>query len=140
MLGFGVSSKSVIYDRLYTNIRPIREYIKRIKDKEAVLDFSTRMTKRQEMHRVVIRGLKVGNVDKTEFSRRFGVTLETVFEEEVRNLVAGGFLHEDAETISLTRKGQLFSNNVWETFYTDDDLRPPKTGEVQFGISELVLQ
>jgi hypothetical protein len=29
------------------------------------------------------------------------------------------------------------STNVYERFYAEEDLAPPKPGEVQFGISEL---
>lgn len=139
MIGFGVGSKSVIHDRLYTNITKIRDYIDCTGSGKPVLDFSTRLTKRQEMHRVVIRGLKVGTVSKPAFYDRFGVDLRTIFGKKVDELVATGLLQEDEDEISITRQGQIYSNNVYEAFYTEDDLREPRPGEVQFGISELIL-
>lgn len=53
MIGFGVSAKTVIHERAYTNISSIHEYIKRIARNESTMDFSTKMTKRQEMLRVI---------------------------------------------------------------------------------------
>ena len=138
LIGFGVSSKSVIYNRLHTNINPMREYIKRIEKGQSIMDFSTNMTKRQEMHRVMIRGLKMCEVSKPAFYDRFGVEMEMVFSKEINDLVERGYLINDTERIYLTRQGQVFSTNVYETFYTELDLRDPAEHEVQFGISELV--
>lgn len=91
------------------------------------------------MRRVMIRGLKVGNVSKADFRARFGVSMELVYGTTMKRLVADGYLVDGEEDIHLTRKGQLYSNAVWEQFYTEDDLRPPKEGEVNFGLSELIL-
>ena len=140
MIGFGVSAKSVIYSRAYTNIRSMTDYIKRIANEESVLDFATSMSKRQEMLRVMIRGLKVCEVSKVDFYDRFGVDMETIFANEVNDLVARGFLINEPDRVYLTREGQVFSSNVYEEFYTEDDLREPEEGEVQFGISDLVLR
>lgn len=140
MIGFGVSSKSVIYDRLYTNIKPIRQYIESIETGGPVLDFSTRMNREQEMRRFAIRCFKMCEVSKPEFAERFGVALRTVFGAQLDRLLEDGFIAEDETRFYLTRKGQVVSNNVYEAFYVDDDLRPPRSGEVQFGISQLIMQ
>jgi oxygen-independent coproporphyrinogen-3 oxidase len=139
MIGFGVSSKSAIREFMYTNIRNIREYIENIDAGRPVLDFSTYLTKEQEMRRVMIRGLKVGTVYKSDFKARFGVALSQVFGATIDPLADEGYLVERDDEIQLTRKGQLFSNAVWERFYAEEDLSPPKGDEVKFGISELVM-
>jgi oxygen-independent coproporphyrinogen-3 oxidase len=139
LIGFGVSSKNVIFDRLYTNIRDIREYLQRVEDGVPLMDFATRLTKPQEMRRVMIRGIKMCEVSKPAFEERFGVPMRAVFGREIDKLVARGLIKEDESAIRLTREGQVYSSNVFEQFYTEDDLRPPKENEVQFGISELML-
>ncbi len=138
LIGFGVGSKTVISPKAYTNIRSMREYITRLENDQSIMDFATTMTKRQEMNRFMIRGLKMCEVYKQEFSDRFGVEMMSVYGREVDDLVQQGLVTDHPETVRLTREGQVFSSNVYETFYTSDDLRPPKEGEVQFGISELV--
>lgn len=138
MIGFGVSSKSVIHDRLFTNVKPLTTYFELIEQRRIPLDFATYLTKQQEMRRVMIRGLKMCNVSKPDFLRRFGVPMESVFGPELARLIDEGHLVDDGTHVSLTRLGQLFSTNVYEVFYTDDDLAPASEGEVQFGISEFV--
>ncbi|MBV9427098.1 MAG: coproporphyrinogen III oxidase family protein [Bradyrhizobiaceae bacterium] len=139
LIGFGVSSKNVIHDRLYTNIRSITEYLRRIEAGKSLMDFATRLTKDQEMRRVMIRGIKMCEVSKPAFLERFGVPMETVFGQEIAGLVERGLVEDTDTSVRLTREGQVFSSNVFEAFYTDDDLRPPEHNEVQFGISELMM-
>jgi oxygen-independent coproporphyrinogen-3 oxidase len=139
LIGFGVSSKSVIKDHLYTNIRPLREYIDRVNNGVSLLDFATRMTKDQEMRRVMIRGLKMCMVSKPNFQTRFGIPMELVYGAEIEDLVQRGLIDNLPDCIRLTREGQVFSSNAWETFFTKEDLRAPTEEEVHFGLSELVL-
>jgi coproporphyrinogen III oxidase-like Fe-S oxidoreductase len=138
LIGFGVSSKTVIHDRLYTNIRSISDYVQRIEQGESIMDFGTRLSKEQEMRRVMIRGFKMCEVSKSGFLSRFGVSVETVFGREIEGLLESELIREEGDIISLTREGQVFSSNVWEEFFTKEDLRKPTEDEVEFGISELL--
>ena len=140
MIGFGVSSKSVVHNRLWTNIKPLHDYMNRAEAGQSVMDFGTHMGKAQEMRRVMIRGLKMCQVSKPDFEARFGIGMEKVFSDEIRQLVELGLLVDEPDRIVLTPKGRAYGTNVYETFYTEDDLRPPVRGEVQFGISTLVAQ
>ncbi|GLY30464.1 radical SAM family heme chaperone HemW [Kineosporia sp. NBRC 101731] len=138
MLGFGVSSKSVVHNRLYTNVKGLKQYHELIDQGRIPLDFATYLTKKQEMRRVVIRGLKMCEVSRTDFIDRFGVDIDSVFGTEMAECFDEGLLENIEDLIVLTRKGQLHSTNVYEKFYAEDDLTPPAPGEVRFGISELV--
>lgn len=138
MIGFGVSSKSVIYDRLYTNVKDLKSYHQYIDKNQIPLDFATTLSKEQEMRRVMIRGLKMCEVSRSDFLRRFGIDMDIVFGSQLARLYENGMLADDGDNITMTRKGQLFSTNVYEMFYAEDDLSPTDSGEVQFGISELV--
>jgi oxygen-independent coproporphyrinogen-3 oxidase len=138
MIGFGVSSKTVVHERLYTNVRPLNRYYELVSAGAIPLDFATRLTKQQEMRRVLIRGLKMCEVYKQEFLDRFGVAIRDVYGHEMDALIADGLLAEDDERFFMTRAGQLYSTNIFERFYTQEDLAPASPGEVRFGISELV--
>lgn len=135
MIGFGVSAKSVMDLRVYKNIDSRDEYVDKIQRGELPIDFSTTMTKRQEMHRVMIRGFKRCQVDKSYFLQRFGVTINQVFRDELKYLVDKGWLAENDDDVSLTRLGQLYDRDVYSVFYTEDDLSKVKDGEVFFGLS-----
>lgn len=140
MLGFGVSSKSLVGDRHWTNIKPINEYMERIEAGAPVLDLATTMTKPQEMRRVMIRGLKMCSVDKADFLTRFGVPMEMVFGKQIEALLSGGLVEIDASSVRLTKRGRGLSNNVYECFYDPEDLSPLQPGEVRYGISSLVTE
>src|SRR5262249_30333698 len=102
------------------------------------MDFATYLSREQEMRRVMIRGLKTCTVSRSEFRKRFGIDVELVFGSEIDALVSEQLLRYEDDDIVLTRSGQLYSTNVYERFFTEDDLAPPAPGEVRFGISELV--
>ena len=138
MIGFGVSSKSVIYNRLYTNVKGIKQHQEYVEQGRIPLDFATFLTKDQEMRRVVIRGLKMCEVSRTDFRDRFGIDIDVMFGPQLASLMDDGMLDNVDDLIVLTRKGQLYSTNVYEMFYAEDDLAAPAPGEVRFGISELV--
>lgn len=138
MIGFGVSSKSVIHNRLYTNVKDLKSYHEKVGEGRIPMDFATVLTKEQEMRRVVIRGLKMCEVSRSDFRQRFGVDIDVVFGIELAELTGDGMLVDVGDDIVLTRQGQLFSTNVYERFYAEEDLTPPAPGEVQFGISQLV--
>ncbi|MEV7359678.1 MULTISPECIES: coproporphyrinogen-III oxidase family protein [unclassified Kitasatospora] len=139
MIGFGVSSKSVIHDRLFVNVKPLKKYYEMVGSGQIPLDFATYLTKEQEMRRVMIRGLKMCEVNRPDFHDRFGVTMEAVFGAEIEQLVDKGWLEErGTDVYALTRLGQLLSTNVYELFYAPEDLSPAEGDEVRFGISELV--
>ncbi|NOK33331.1 radical SAM family heme chaperone HemW [Corallococcus exercitus] len=138
MLGFGVSSKSAYDDRLWANVKGLKDYIQRVDAGEPVVDLVAYMSKAQEMRRVMIRGLKACEVSKQEFLQRFGVEMESVFGDIIGRLVADGLLANEDARVCLTRKGRTFGTNVYEYFYTDEDRKPATQNEVQFGISHLV--
>lgn len=138
MLGFGVSSKTVVHDRLYTNVKGLKRYHELIDEGRVPMDFATYMTKDQEMRRVVIRGLKMCSVSRSDFKNRFGIDIDMMFGAQLATLMEQGLLVDEGDDIVLTRAGQVHSTNVYEMFYTEDDLSPAKPGEVRFGISELV--
>lgn len=135
MIGFGISAQSVLDQRIYTNVPNINEYLKRIEEHKNPIGLCTKMTKRQEMLRVVIRGLKACYIDKQYFWDRFGVELETIFEKEIEFLLSKKWIINTPERIELTREGQVFDRDVYTVFYTEEDMSKPKDGQVQIGLS-----
>jgi oxygen-independent coproporphyrinogen-3 oxidase len=90
------------------------------------------------MRRVMLRGLKTLAISHAEFIDRFGVTVESVFDTELRDLAAAGLIAREPDRIVLTRKGRAYCTNVFDRFLTEDDRTPPAAGQVQWGLSTLV--
>lgn len=137
-IGFGVSSRSGVYDRIWTNVKGLREYMSRVDSGMSPIEYGRRLSKLEEMRRVVIRGLKTCHVVKKQFADRFGVELETIFPAEVASLVDDHLLENDSHAITLTRQGRALANNVFARFYAPEDNQPLKEDEVSIGRSALV--
>lgn len=56
-----------------------------------------------------------------EFAERFGVSLHTVYEQEINELAAQGLLETDARGIRLTPRGRLLGNVAFAAFLKTDD-------------------
>lgn len=59
----------------------------------------------------LVRGL-----DSEAFRQRFGLTPDVAFGNAIGESIALGFLERDGEVLRLTRKGRLFSNEVFVRF------------------------
>lgn len=65
----------------------------------------------------VFLGLRMmKGVNLKDYENRFGNKLESRFEEEIENLKELGLLEVDEGALRLTRKGALYSNEVFEVF------------------------
>ncbi|MFH1995097.1 MAG: oxygen-independent coproporphyrinogen III oxidase, partial [Nitrospinota bacterium] len=55
-------------------------------------------------------------VDREGFSRRFGTDPYTLYNDEIDDMLSEGLIELDSNRIRLTRRGLIFSNNVFMEF------------------------
>jgi oxygen-independent coproporphyrinogen-3 oxidase len=72
-------------------------------------------TERREMLLLGLRLVEEG-VEASAFSRRFGVSLEAAFGDDLAELEGQGLLERIAGRVRLTRKGHLLGNRVFVHF------------------------
>ncbi|HEY1617118.1 MAG TPA: coproporphyrinogen-III oxidase family protein [Streptosporangiaceae bacterium] len=137
-IGFGVSSRSAVHDRVWANVKGLKEYTARIEAGRSALELGRRLSKPEEMRRVVIRGIKTCRLSKRQFADRFGVGLETIFPKEIASLTDDGLIDNTPDELVLTRQGRALSTNVFARFYRPEDNEPLADGEVSVGRSALV--
>jgi oxygen-independent coproporphyrinogen III oxidase len=135
LLGFGVSSRSALGERLWRNCNSVRDYLGALETGRLPVDLGCVMTRQQEMRRFMVRGLKACTVSKAEFLGRFGVEMEQIFGAELARLATDGAISDSDGTISLTRRGRAYAPNVYQHFFTDADLGETSPGEVTYGVS-----
>jgi oxygen-independent coproporphyrinogen-3 oxidase len=135
LIGFGVSARSAMGERLWRNCNSLAAYLDSISDGRLPVDLGCVMTKQQEMRRFMIRGLKACTVSKSDFESRFGVEMRWAFGSELTRLAADGAITENDESISLTLDGRAFAPNVYKAFYTEADLSEAAAGEVTYGVT-----
>lgn len=137
-IGFGVSSRSAVFDRIWSNVKGLKEYMTCIDSHRSPIEFGRVLSKSEEMRRVVIRGMKTCRVSKRQFMERFGMGLEAIFPNEIASLVEDGLVDNGDEALALTRIGRALANNVYARFFVAHDDEPLTGGEVSIGRSALV--
>ena len=60
----------------------------------------------------LIYAMQKGSVSLTEFSGRLGIDLISLFGEKLAAFAAEGYLTVDGDTVTLTRDGVFFGNNI----------------------------
>lgn len=112
--GFGVSAHSFDGYQRYANERDTDAYVKRIEESSTAEVMRERIDAASEF---IFLGLRFSEgIDLDAYRERFGVVLMVQYKDEISRLVEYGLLETSAGRIRLTRKGMLFSNEVFASF------------------------
>ena len=106
-VGFGMSAMTHLNGEVFFNDRNIRSYIDKTKLGASTAIQSYRMPSTEQKRFVFLYGLRLKRYSTSLFSDRFGVSLEEVFGEELRNLEQQGLLTHAEGSIALTFQGIL---------------------------------
>jgi oxygen-independent coproporphyrinogen III oxidase len=112
--GFGVSAHSFDGFQRYSNERDTSAYVKRIEE------FLTAEVTRERINAAsefIFLGLRLNEgVKMDEYRKRFGNDLREKYTEELSRLTDAGLIELTDDKLRLTRKGMLFSNEVFAEF------------------------
>jgi oxygen-independent coproporphyrinogen III oxidase len=127
-LGFGTSACGYIDRQRLENSRNLSEYIDQIsngKPQPFPLSQATKMvisnTEDAEMQEKMMMGLRLvsDGISKSLFRKRFGRSMEKVFEKEISYLISASLLEwsgERNQNLRLTKRGKLLGNQVFIQF------------------------
>lgn len=133
-LGFGAGAHGYAGGKRTTNVLTPGEYIQRIRswEKEASLnelsfpgspaaESVTLINREEEIKETMMMGLRLTQegISRESFQDRFGVPVDSVFEQQIQELIAAGLLEWDPKTrktLRLTRKGRILGNQVFIRF------------------------
>ncbi len=114
VFSFGVSAHSFDGIERYANERDTARYVSLIENGDSVEVMREKIETASEF---IFLGLRLNRgIDLGEFRERFDVDLTQRYGSEIDQLVADGLIEQSANTIKLTKKGMLFSNNVFAMF------------------------
>ncbi len=130
--GFGVSAHSFIRGFRRANTSSLKTYLRLFaangqaawmkQDNEEASVFSgsaelEKINRVEAMKETMLLGLRLTNgVSYSVFYERFGITMESVFGEEIIGLKQRGLIVSDQERVSLTEKGLDLANQVFMMF------------------------
>jgi oxygen-independent coproporphyrinogen-3 oxidase len=114
VFGFGVSAHSFDGGQRYANERDAATYV------ELIEKTGSAETTREDVilaSEYVFLGLRLENgIDLSDFSSRFGFDLQDKYRGELNRLKEYGLIANGHHLLKLTRKGKLFSNEVFQVF------------------------
>lgn len=112
--GFGVSAHSFDGVERHSNERDTAAYVERLEK------FSTAEVTREQIDAAsefIFLGLRLNSgIDIDEYRKRYGTDLRNKYEAELRDLMEKYLIEMTGDRLRLTRKGMLFSNEVFEAF------------------------
>lgn len=115
--GIGAGASGYIGDEHYRNHGPIQHYLEPLRNDQLPIIETEQLTQKQKMEEEMFLGLrKIQGISRDHFADRYGQTLESVYETEINGLVEEGLLQENKGFISLTDKGMILGNTVFERF------------------------
>jgi oxygen-independent coproporphyrinogen-3 oxidase len=109
--GYGVSAHSFDGYQRYSNVRDTAEYIGRSPVPEAKRE---RIDAASEF---IFLGLRLNaGIDLENYKARFGVDISVKYKTEISELLDAELIEIDTRRMHLSRKGMLFSNEVFQAF------------------------
>lgn len=115
--GFGAGASGYVNGERYSNVNPVNHYIKKIKNNERPILQSTYPTKTEQMEEEMFLGLRMNKgVSKNRFFEKFDQTVEQVYEKSLKDLTQKGLIVEKDDYISMTDRGKVVGNLVFESF------------------------
>lgn len=111
-VGFGLGAASLFGEMRSKNKTELEEYLKsRVK-----AESTSRLSKEEQMEEFMFLGLRMTEgVDKKDFFRCFGMSVEEVYGTVIEKNKRDGLL-EEGERLALTKKGRDVSNYVMAQF------------------------
>ena len=114
--GFGAGASGYVNGIRYKNHGPIHHYLE-AKNKRITEE---KLSEKEEIEEEMFLGLrKKSGVSLTKFDQKFSVKFDETYGKITEKLIADGLLQKHNEFISLTDKGFLLGNEVFEKFLLD---------------------
>ena len=112
--GFGVSAHSFDGEQRYSNVRDTEKYVARIENSRTAEVSRESIETASEFAFLGLR-LEEG-IDLNEYGKRFGVDLQAAYRSDLDRLLDAGLIEISGNSLRLTPKGKLFSNEVFAVF------------------------
>ncbi len=117
VFAFGVSAHSFDGQTRRANERDTNKYVSLVENNESPVVFEETLSAKQLSSEFAFLNLRMANgLDLDEYKRRFGADLNEEFSQDLDRLKEAQLIEFDENRLKLTRKGFLFSNEVFAVF------------------------
>lgn len=117
VFGFGVSAHSFDGQRRYANERDTNKYVAMLEAKKSPVIDDLLLSNEQLSSDYAFLSLRLSKgVNLSAFQNRFGIVLTEKYAAGLSSILDAGLVTLDDENLFLTRKGMLYSNEVFQVF------------------------
>jgi oxygen-independent coproporphyrinogen-3 oxidase len=118
VFGFGVSAHSFDgINRRWSNERDTNQYVELVENKQTPVVETLELSEKQLSAEFAFLSLRLKKgLDLSEYKLRFGVDLTVKFAEDFERFEELGLIELNENTLRLTPKGFVFSNEVFSLF------------------------
>ena len=115
--GFGAGASGYVNGERYNNVNPVNHYIKKIQNNERPILDSVYPTESEQMEEEMFLGLRMNQgVSRKRFNQKFNKTIDDVYDEAIKDLKQRKLIYDTGDYISLTERGKVIGNLVFEAF------------------------
>ena len=123
-IGAGLGASSLFTNARYHNEMDLQTYMAAVHAGEDIRRDIERLVEAEKMEEFMMLGLRMmKGVSRTEFQRRFGCAMETVYGQALKKLERNGLITMEGDTVALTETGIDVSNQVFVEFIPEDFVR-----------------
>ncbi len=115
--GFGAGAHGYMNGVRYSNYGPLKKYMEPLEKDVLPIFEQHQVTDREKMEEEMFLGLRkrIG-VHIPDFIKKFSIHPMELFQQQVKDLTAKGWIEEKNDSIRLTRQGLFLGNEVFQTF------------------------
>ncbi|MDA3130755.1 radical SAM family heme chaperone HemW [Aliibacillus thermotolerans] len=115
--GFGAGAHGYVNGIRYENIKPLPHYIEALKKNESPIKEQHQVTKKEMMEEEMFMGLRMSKgVSQKLFYEKYQEKMEEIFGKQINRLLEERLVEWKDDSLSLTPKGKLLANEVFEAF------------------------
>ncbi len=115
--GFGAGAHSYLNGIRRSNSGPLKKYMDQIKSGQLPIFEDHQVTKAEQMEEEMFLGLRKNTgVSIAHFIEKFSLDPLSLFEQEIKDLIAKQWIEVKNGNIYLTKKGRLLGNEVFQAF------------------------
>lgn len=116
-LGFGIGAASLYQNTRFRNGDSLADYLK---NPIGIREDIQKLTQKEQMEETMFLGLRLARgINRTDFEDAFGVPVETIYEEQIKESIEEGLLEYRGNNLALSRRGIDVSNFVMAKFLQD---------------------
>ncbi len=116
-LGLGPAAHSYLRGERFANHLSVNQYIESLMNGQSPVCSREVINRDVEMSETVFLGLRlIEGLDTRLFNRRFGISIEKVYSNEIKKLTRLGLLEKAGPFLRLTNRGLMLGNMVFSEF------------------------